>query len=202
MSDGAMEGFRQAGSYEERRLRIDLFFRMIVDQIADHWVDLTAARAAFDDFDRIRFAGHIARHRIEKERDKRWETMLAWIKMTGTPIRYESTHTLHYDVNVAWAQILSLALIHASPDVIQALHEGSYYRHHRIALYVPSSGGQSPKLYGSLESVFDCIAVHKDKAHVIQIYHDELAVTSIRTMGRQSEEVKDPQLAKLRFIYV
>jgi len=204
MSDGMSEGYRWAREHDARQKTIDEFFVMVLAQVTNAngaKIGRTRFRKAFDAFDAHRHADNIARHRIEKERGKRWEAFLSLIDdITGDQLELRS--------GKAWAEILSLALRFATPGVTQCLHEASTFRTCRIALYVPNGTGHygrnAPTILGDLEGALDTLAdrpFNRPGLCVIIVEDPDRAVVGL-TLGPDGGEKLEPERAKLRFLAV
>jgi hypothetical protein len=198
MSDGASEGYRWARESEARQRKIDAFFTAIIAYRSGSEIGETEFTQAFLEFDAIRYAGHIARGRLEKERGKRWETFDGWFKETLDKDRTLEDHW----VRQAWAEILALALQFASPNVVERLRDVSPYKDHHVALYVPNGTAHDgrrlePTLLGDFAQALDAIG-GKNGGMVVIIMDADRAVRGF--IG--SEETKEPERAKLRFLAV
>ena len=202
MSDGMSDGYRSAREYEARQKVIDTFFGIVLARLTGIKVSSMEFLWAFDAFDAHRYAGNIAEHRIAKERGKRWEKFLALLDDA-------SGRRSDLAVGKAWAEILSLAMRFASTDVTKKLHAVSAFKTCRIALYVPNGTGyhgrNAPTLLGDFEGALDAIAAepfHRPGLCVIIVEDPDRAVVGLTTGGGRSEENREEERAKLRFLAV
>jgi hypothetical protein len=202
MSDGASEGYRSAREHEARQKSIDHFFGMIIARVTGVKTNAKDFRGAFDAFDAHRYADNIASHRIAKERGKRWEKFLSLLDDASG----KRTDT---QVVTGWAEILSLAMRFASQDVTEGLHAVSVFKSCHIVLYVPNGTGfygrVPPTLYGDLAAALDAIASDPfaRRGPYAQVIEDsERAVVGLTAGAGRSEENREEERAKLRFLSV
>lgn len=203
MSDGASEGYRWARESEARQKRMDEFFGMILAHVQGGKPAKKAFREAFNAFEAYRWADSMARYRLEKERGKRWE------KFLGLLAELEGKAGQHLDdfwVQKSWAETLALALRFASRNVFEELQAASPFKNHHVGLYVPNGTGfhgrNPPTLLGDFEAALDAIGGKEERAKVVIIDDPDRAVVGLRTGGGTSEEVLEPERAKLRFLAV
>jgi len=203
MSDGASEGYRSARESEARQKRLDAFFGMILKHVQGEKPGKAAFRKAFDDFEAHRWSDSMARYRLEKERGKRWE------KFLGTLAELEGKAGQNLDdfwVQKSWAETLALALRFASRKVFEEMQAASPFKNHHVGLYVPNGTGfygrNPPTLLGDFAAALDAIGGKEERARVVIIDDPDRAVVGLRTTGGTSEEVLEPERAKLRFLAV
>ncbi len=204
MSDGLTDGYRSARAYEARQKTIDAFFEMVLltFEKTEAKVSPRYFRAAFDAFDAHRYADNIASHRIAKERGKRWEAFLSLLDDAAGK-------RSDLAVGKAWAEILSLALRFASQDITEKLRAASAFKSCRIALYVPNGTGHwgrnAPTLLGDFEGALDAIAAEpfdRPGLCVIIVEDPDRAVVGLTAGAGRSEENREEERAKLRFLAV
>lgn len=174
MSDGAMEGARHMRAFQERQAKFDQIFTLIIDHVTKTEASAEALTAAFDIFDEARFVGYGSAEFIKRGRDLRRKSFLNWMGV----IKHALSNFLTREGELAWAELMTLGLLHASPEVFDELREASLFRGQRIALFAPNGyGGRSNRLYGDLESVLDAVAGFSGSGartvRVIRIEHDE-----------------------------
>ncbi len=198
MSDGLTDGYRAARAYEERRKRIDAFFGLVLafTQGKNPGEEL---RAAFEDFDAIRYEQSIIRHRIAKERGRRWERFLGTLRQTvGRSQTLQDAH-----VQDAWGEILAAAIMFASPDVAARLQEASPFKSYRLGLFVPNGtdyhgARREPTILGDFAGALDALvtASYVKDVRVVAVADPDRAVVGFRG----DEEMREPERGELRLI--